>query len=61
MFFDQNGNNIVENSNGSQFSDRQKAQFRQLKRGKRFIITDVQASGPDGITRSISPLDVRGN
>ncbi|MDE6366993.1 MAG: gliding motility protein GldM, partial [Muribaculaceae bacterium] len=58
VFFDQNGNNIVENSNGSQFSDRQKAQFRQLKRGRRFIITDVQASGPDGITRSISPLDV---
>ncbi|MDE7334912.1 MAG: gliding motility protein GldM [Muribaculaceae bacterium] len=58
VFFDQTGANIVENSNGAQFSERQKAQFRQLKRGKRFIITNVKASGPDGITRSISPLDV---
>ena len=58
MFFDQTGANIIENSNGAQFSERQKAQFRQLKRGKRFIITNVKASGPDGITRSISPLDV---
>ena len=58
VFFDQTGANIIENSNGAQFSERQKAQFRQLKRGKRFIITNVKASGPDGITRSISPLDV---
>ncbi len=58
VFFDQSGNNIVENSNGANFSDRQKTQFRQLKRGKRFIITNVKASGPDGITRTISPLDV---
>ena len=58
VFFDQMGNNIVENSDGGRFSERQKAQFRNLKRGKRFIITNVKASGPDGITRTISPLDV---
>lgn len=58
VFFDQRGNNIIENSNGDKFSERQKQQFRQLKPGKRFIITNVKASGPDGITRTISPLDV---
>lgn len=58
VFFTSDGNNIIETSNGSQFSDRQKAQFRQLKKGRRFIITNVKASGPDGITRTISPLDV---
>lgn len=58
VFFDQRGNNIIENSDGAKFSERQKQQFRQLKPGKRFIITNVKASGPDGITRTISPLDV---
>lgn len=56
--FDQSGNNIVEQSAGANFSERQKAQFRGLKRGKRVLITNVKASGPDGITRTISPLDV---
>jgi gliding motility-associated protein GldM len=58
IFFDQMGNAIPENSDGSRFSERQKNQFRQLKRGKRFYITNVKASGPDGITRDISPLEV---
>lgn len=58
VFFDQRGNNIIENSDGASFSERQKQQFRQLKQGKRFIITNVKASGPDGVTRTISPLDV---
>jgi gliding motility-associated protein GldM len=58
IFFDQMGNAIPENSDGSRFSERQKTQFRQLKRGKRFYITNVKASGPDGITRDISPLEV---
>jgi len=59
VFFDQSGNNIIENSNGAQFSDRQKSQFRQLKRGKRFIITNVKATGPDGTTRTLpTALDV---
>ncbi len=58
VFFTSDGNNIIENSNGSQFSERQISQFRQLKKGRRFLITNVKASGPDGITRNISPLDV---
>lgn len=55
---DQKGDNIVEPSAGDKFSERQRQQFRNLKRGKRVLITDVKAKGPDGITRSIAPLDV---
>ena len=58
VVFDQSGNNLIESSNGANFSDAQKRQLRELKRGKRFIITNVKATGPDGITRTISPLDV---
>lgn len=58
VFFDQTGANIVEVSDGANFSARQKAKFREIKSGRRFIITNVKASGPDGITRTIAPLDV---
>ena len=58
VFFDQMGNAIPEVSNGSQFSQRQKDQFRRLKAGKSFFISNVKAKGPDGITRDISPMEV---
>ncbi len=58
IFFDSMGNAIPEVSNGSQFSQRQKDQFRRLSRGKRFFISRVKAVGPDGITRDIAPLEV---
>lgn len=58
VFFDQMGNAIPEVSNGSQFSPRQKEQFKRLKPGKNFFISNVKAKGPDGITRDISPMEV---
>ena len=58
MFFDSMGNAIPENSDGANFSARQKSQFQRLQRGKRFYITSVKAVGPDGITRDLSPLEV---
>ena len=58
VFFDQMGNAIPEVSNGSRFSERQLAKFRQLQRGKRFYISRVKATGPDGITRDIAPMEV---
>lgn len=58
IFFDQMGNAIPENSNGSHFSDRQREQFKRLKPGARFFISNVKAKGPDGITRDISPMEV---
>lgn len=58
IFFDQMGNAIPENSAGAQFSQRQKDQFRRLQRGKRFYISNVKATGPDGIERTLSPVEV---
>lgn len=58
VFVDQMGNFIPEVSNGSHFSQRQKDQFKRLKPGKSFFISNVKAKGPDGITRDISPMEV---
>lgn len=58
IFFDSMGNAIPEVSSGSQFSPRQKEQFKRLKPGKSFFISNVKAKGPDGITRDISPMEV---
>lgn len=58
VFFDQMGNAIPEVSQGSQFSQRQKDQFRRLSRGKRFYISGIKAKGPDGITRELSPVEI---
>ena len=58
VFFDQMGNAMPEISNGSRFSERQKAQMKSLSRGKRFYISRIKAKGPDGITRDLSPIEV---
>ncbi len=58
IFYDSMGNAIPENSDGSHFSNRQKEQFKRLKPGKNFFISNVKAKGPDGITRDISPMEV---
>lgn len=58
VFFDSMGNAIPENSDGSRFSQRQIDKIKQLKPGKSFFISNVKATGPDGITRDISPMEV---
>lgn len=58
VFLDQMGNAIPEVSDGSRFSNRQKEQFKRMKAGKSFFISNVKAKGPDGITRDISPMEV---
>lgn len=58
IFFDSMGNAMPEVSDGNHFSGRQKEQFRRLKPGSRFFISNVKAKGPDGITRDIPPLEV---
>ncbi|MCH5225879.1 MAG: gliding motility protein GldM [Muribaculaceae bacterium] len=60
-FFDSMGNAIPEVSEGNRFSGRQKEQFKRLKPGSRFFISNVKAKGPDGITRNIPPLEVQLN
>ncbi|MDE6754210.1 MAG: gliding motility protein GldM [Muribaculaceae bacterium] len=58
VFFDSMGNAMPEVSAGASFSQRQKEQFKRLKPGKSFFISNVKAKGPDGITRDISPMEV---
>lgn len=58
VFFDQMGNAIPEVSSGSNFSERQLAAIRRLQHGKRFYISRVKATGPDGITRDLAPIEV---
>ena len=53
VFYDNMGNAVPMASNGAQFSDRQKEAFRKLSRNRRFYITRVQATGPDGIARTL--------
>ncbi|MBR3100181.1 MAG: gliding motility protein GldM [Muribaculaceae bacterium] len=56
--FDQMGDAHPELSAGAAFSERQKAAMRKLKPGKRFYFSKVKATGPDGITRDIAPMEV---
>lgn len=58
LVFDQMGNAIPENSAGSSFSARQINQMKNLKPGKTFLITNIKAKGPDGITRDVPPIEV---
>ena len=56
--FDSMGNDIPEDSQTSSYSDRQKTAISRLQRGKKFFITRVKAVGPDGIERTLSPIEV---
>ena len=53
VFFDNMGNAIPLASAGSNFSERQKEEFRKLSRNRRFYISHIKAVGPDGITRNL--------
>ncbi|MDL2265434.1 gliding motility protein GldM [Parabacteroides sp. OttesenSCG-928-G07] len=57
-YYDSLGNALVEVAEGSRFSDRQRNLISGLSRGKQIFITRVIARGPDGIERSISPIQV---
>lgn len=52
------GNMINEPAEGGNFSERQKNYIRGLARGKQFWINRVVARGPDGIERTIPPIEV---
>ena len=53
VFFDNMGNVIPLASAGSNFSERQREEFRKLSRNRRFYISHIKAVGPDGITRTL--------
>ncbi len=56
--FDSMGNDIPEDSQTSSYSERQRTAISRLQRGKKFFITRVKAVGPDGIERTLSPIEV---
>lgn len=58
VVFDSMGNAIPENSAGASFSARQIEQFKRMKAGKTFFISNIKAKGPDGITRDVPPIQV---
>lgn len=61
VYIDSMGNAIPEVSDGSSFSARQIEQIRRMTRGSSFYISSIKASGPDGTTRDVSPMEVRIN
>lgn len=56
--FDSMGNDIPEDSQTAEFSERQRTAISRLQRGKKFFITRVKAVGPDGLERTLSPIEV---
>ena len=54
VFFDNMGNAVPMVSDGARFSARQKETFRKLQRNRRFYISRVTATGPDGTARKLS-------
>ena len=54
VFFDNMGNAVPMVSDGDKFSTRQKETFRKLTRNRRFYISRVTATGPDGLQRTLT-------
>lgn len=60
VFIDSQGDGAVYTSDGANFSAQQKDRIRGLIPGKaRFFISRIRATGPDGIERTLSPIEVR--
>ncbi|HEY5499756.1 MAG TPA: gliding motility protein GldM [Bacteroidales bacterium] len=55
---DSMGNTIQESSQGSRFSDRQKAQIKGLARGKRLWVSGIRAVGPDKAEQILAPMEI---
>ncbi len=54
VFFDNMGNAVPMASQGARFSARQKDVIRRLQRNRRFYVSRVTATGPDGTQRKLS-------
>lgn len=55
------GNRIAAVSTNNRITEEQRANIRQLGRGKSFYISDVKARGRDGVERDLATLEVRLN
>ncbi|MDL2256300.1 gliding motility protein GldM [Parabacteroides sp. OttesenSCG-928-K15] len=52
------GNMARSAAEGTKFTEDQRSKISAFQRGKSFFITGVVAKGPDGIERSISPMEI---
>ncbi|MCM1293489.1 MAG: gliding motility protein GldM [Bacteroides sp.] len=60
VFIDSQGDGAVYQSDGANFSSQQKDRIRGLVPGRaRFFISRIRATGPDGVERVLSPIEVR--
>ncbi|HQF50677.1 MAG TPA: gliding motility protein GldM [Paludibacteraceae bacterium] len=57
--FDSMGNTLVEMAQGSELTSRQLAIFAKMTKGKTVYVSNVQAIGPDGIRRTLPPVEVK--
>lgn len=55
---DSMGNTIVEPAQGSRLTEKQKAVFKKLVKGKTIYLSDVFATGPDKVKRQLSPVEI---
>lgn len=58
LIYDSMGNTMMEISQGSRFSERQRAQIRGLSRGKRLWISRIRVIGPDRVEQTLSPMEI---
>lgn len=60
VFIDSQGDGAIYQSDGANFSNQQRERIRGLIPGRaRFFISRIRATGPDGVERVLSPIEVR--
>ncbi|MDH6353819.1 gliding motility-associated protein GldM [Dysgonomonas sp. PH5-45] len=59
--FGATGEGSMMASNSGRFSESQLDAIRRLSRGMTFLITDIKAKGPDGITQDLPPMEIKTN
>lgn len=58
QYYDSFGNAQREAAQGGSFTERQRALITNMQRGKDIWITGVVVRGPDGVERTISPINI---
>lgn len=52
------GDWISKRGNGNQFSDEMISMIRNARKGQKFFFENIQAEGPDKVTRSLNPISL---
>ncbi len=56
--YDSLGNAKTIKSDGAKFSSQQEREIRSIRPGKSFFLVNIHAMGPDGLDRTLSPVEV---